>query len=52
MSHRSYLYNINTPSIAESADKMMMEWGYEMPLMLANITHNNQIITKAKQFPD
>eukprot|EP01133_Synstelium_polycarpum_P017778 gene17778-21208_t len=34
MSHRAYLYNINTPSIAGDADKMMMEWGYEMPLML------------------
>lgn len=34
MSHRTYLYNINTPSVAENADKMMMEWGYEMPLML------------------
>ncbi|MBB2148651.1 SEL1-like repeat protein [Pedobacter gandavensis] len=34
MSHRTYLYNINTPSIAENADTMMMEWGYEMPLML------------------
>jgi TPR repeat protein len=34
MSHRTYLYNINTPSIAENTDKMMMEWGYEMPLVL------------------
>ncbi|MDR6786619.1 TPR repeat protein [Pedobacter africanus] len=34
MSHRIYLYNINTPSVAENSDKMMMEWGYEMPLML------------------
>jgi TPR repeat protein len=34
MSHRTYLYNINTPSVAENEDKMMMEWGYEMPLML------------------
>ncbi|WP_316834876.1 SEL1-like repeat protein [Pedobacter nutrimenti] len=34
MSHRTYLYNISTPSIAENNDKMMMEWGYEMPLML------------------
>ncbi|WP_316753814.1 SEL1-like repeat protein [Pedobacter gandavensis] len=34
MSHRTYLYNINTPSVAENADTMMMEWGYEMPLML------------------
>ncbi|WP_288880229.1 SEL1-like repeat protein [Pedobacter panaciterrae] len=34
MSHRAYLYNINTPSVAENTDKMMMEWGYEMPLML------------------
>lgn len=34
MSHRTYLYNISTSSIAESTDKMMMEWGYEMPLML------------------
>ncbi|MCX2450116.1 SEL1-like repeat protein [Pedobacter sp. PLR] len=34
MSHRTYLYNINTPSVAEDTDTMMMEWGYEMPLML------------------
>lgn len=34
MSHRTYLYNINTPSIADNSDTMMMEWGYEMPLML------------------
>lgn len=34
MSHRTYLYNINTPAKAEHTDKMMMEWGYEMPLML------------------
>ncbi|MDQ0967890.1 TPR repeat protein [Flavobacterium sp. W4I14] len=34
MSHRTYLYNIDTPSIAEDSDKMMMEWGYEMPLLL------------------
>lgn len=34
MSHRTYLYNVNTPSIAENTDTMMMEWGYEMPLML------------------
>lgn len=34
MSHRAYLYNVNTPSVAEETDTMMMEWGYEMPLML------------------
>jgi len=34
LSHRTYLYNINSPSVAENADTMMMEWGYEMPLML------------------
>jgi hypothetical protein len=34
MSHRTYLYNIDTPSVAEDSDKMMMEWGYEIPLML------------------
>lgn len=34
LSHRAYLYNINTPSAAEHTDTMMMEWGYEMPLML------------------
>lgn len=34
MSHRTYLYNINTPTIAENTDAMMMEWGYEMPIML------------------
>ncbi|HZG17924.1 MAG TPA: SEL1-like repeat protein [Candidatus Bathyarchaeia archaeon] len=34
MSHRVYLYNISTPSEAQDTDKMMMEWGYEMPLLL------------------
>ena len=34
MSHRAYLYNLDTPSIAENSDTMMMEWKYEMPLML------------------
>ena len=34
MSHRAYLYNLNTPSIADDTDTMMMEWKYEMPLML------------------
>ncbi|MBC8986998.1 SEL1-like repeat protein [Pedobacter sp. N36a] len=34
MSHRAYLYNLDTPSIAENSDIMMMEWKYEMPLML------------------
>ncbi|MGF9914308.1 SEL1-like repeat protein [Paenibacillus ehimensis] len=34
MSHRVYLYNVSTPSEAQDEDKMMMEWGYEMPLLL------------------
>jgi TPR repeat protein len=34
MSHRVYLYNITTPSAAGDTDKLMMEWGYEMPLLL------------------
>lgn len=34
MSHRAYLYNLDTPSIAEDSDTLMMEWKYEMPLML------------------
>lgn len=34
MSHRVYLYNISTPSKAQDDDKMMLEWGYEMPLLL------------------
>jgi uncharacterized protein len=34
MSHRTYLYNIYSPSVAEDSDKMMIEWGYEMPIIL------------------
>jgi len=34
VSHRVYLYNISSPSEAQDTDKMMMEWGYEMPLLL------------------
>ncbi|MEJ8547223.1 SEL1-like repeat protein [Brevibacillus borstelensis] len=34
MSHRVYVYNISTPSEAQDTDTMMMEWGYEMPLLL------------------
>ncbi|WP_010497306.1 SEL1-like repeat protein [Paenibacillus elgii] len=34
MSHRVYLYNVSTPSEARDDDTMMMEWGYEMPLLL------------------
>lgn len=34
MSHRVYLYNVSTPGQAGDNDKMMMEWGYELPLLL------------------
>lgn len=34
MSHRVYLYNVHSPSEAADNDIMMMEWGYEMPLLL------------------
>lgn len=34
MSHRVYLYNVSAPSEARDDDTMMMEWGYEMPLLL------------------
>ncbi len=34
MSHRVYLYNTSSPSIERNDIMMMMEWGYEMPLLL------------------
>lgn len=34
MSHRVYLYNVSEPAQAKNSDTMMMEWGYEMPLLL------------------
>ncbi|WP_426983613.1 SEL1-like repeat protein [Brevibacillus borstelensis] len=34
MSHRVYVYNVSTPSEAQDTDRMMLEWGYEMPLLL------------------
>jgi len=34
MSHRVYLYNVNEPAQAKDSDTMMMEWGYELPLLL------------------
>ena len=53
LSHRAYLYNLNTPSIADDSDTMIMEWKYEMPLMLQPLlisggfisgnTYNNHI---------
>jgi TPR repeat protein len=45
MSHRVYLYNVNTPSAAKENDKMMMEWGYEMPLLLQPLLINGAFIT-------
>ncbi|RZL42699.1 MAG: WG repeat-containing protein [Pedobacter sp.] len=34
MSHRVYLYNISHPGEAKKKDVMMVEWGYELPLLL------------------
>ncbi|WP_316804467.1 SEL1-like repeat protein [Pedobacter nototheniae] len=34
MSHRVYLYNAEEISEASKKDRMMMEWGYEIPLFL------------------
>ena len=34
MSHRAYIYNISTPSAMQHTDVMVMEWGYEVPLLL------------------
>jgi TPR repeat protein len=45
MSHRVYLYNVSTPSVAEDNDKMMMEWGYEMPLLLQPLLVNGAFIS-------
>ncbi|RRJ65721.1 hypothetical protein EHV15_24480 [Paenibacillus oralis] len=41
MSHRVYLYNVSMPSQSHNADKMMMEWGYEMPLLLQPLLLKN-----------
>lgn len=34
MSHRVYLYNVSQPEKAKKKDVMMLEWGYEFPLLL------------------
>lgn len=34
MSHRAYLYNVQDPAASQKKDIMVMEWGYEVPLML------------------
>jgi len=34
MSHSVYLTNTSSPSVTGTNDTMMMEWGYEMPLLL------------------
>ncbi|MEZ2442938.1 WG repeat-containing protein [Chitinophaga sp. RCC_12] len=34
MSHRAYLYNISSPAVVQDTDVMVMEWGYEVPLLL------------------
>lgn len=34
MSHRVYLYNTSSTSGTDENDNMMMEWGYEIPLLL------------------
>lgn len=34
MSHRVYLYNITAPLEVSKANIMIMEWGYEVPLLL------------------
>ncbi|MFA4135649.1 MULTISPECIES: SEL1-like repeat protein [unclassified Brevibacillus] len=34
MSHRVYVYNVSEPSQAQDNDTMMVEWGYEVPLLL------------------
>ncbi|MFD2286435.1 hypothetical protein GJU39_00740 [Pedobacter petrophilus] len=34
MSHRINIYNITTPSKIEDSDVMVMEWNYEIPLLL------------------
>lgn len=34
MSHRAYIYNISSPAVVQNTDVMVMEWGYEVPLLL------------------
>lgn len=37
MSHRIYIYNAPNPSEASESDRMMVEWGYEVPLLLQSL---------------
>ncbi|RZL45328.1 MAG: WG repeat-containing protein [Pedobacter sp.] len=40
MSHRVYLYNISQPEQAKKKDVLMVEWGYEFPLLLTPLLVN------------
>ncbi|SEQ12119.1 WG repeat-containing protein, partial [Epilithonimonas lactis] len=37
MSHRIYIYNASNPSDASKSDVMMVEWGYDVPLLLQSL---------------
>ncbi|MBD8083583.1 WG repeat-containing protein [Chryseobacterium caseinilyticum] len=37
MSHRIYIYNASNPSDASESDVMMVEWGYDVPLLLQSL---------------
>ncbi|MCW3170214.1 WG repeat-containing protein [Chryseobacterium sp. 09-1422] len=37
MSHRIYIYNASNPSDASESDVMMVEWGYDVPLVLQSL---------------
>lgn len=37
MSHRIYIYNLQNPSEASESDVMMVEWGYDVPLLLQSL---------------
>lgn len=44
MSHRVYIYNVSSPSEVQSTNVMIMEWGYEVPLLLQPLLSDNGFV--------
>ena len=44
MSHRIYIYNAQNPSKATESDVMIVEWGYEVPLLLQSLFTGEGIV--------
>lgn len=44
MSHRVYIYNISSPSEIQNTNVMVMEWSYEVPLLLHPLLADNSFV--------